>query len=72
MSIDEEPIDVAGDVALEAAGDFAWRESFSGAALDVRLGAFVVALAHDHDGMDGAVGLSVASPVEAVSATLSG
>src|SRR5512135_1494095 len=59
-------VDLAGDVALEAAHDFALGLAFGGAAFDVGAGAVAVAQPADCDEMKGAVGLAVAAVVEAM------
>jgi hypothetical protein len=52
-------VDLAGDVALRAADDFAFAESFGGAALDVVAGGLVMADADDGNDVERAVGGSV-------------
>src|SRR5271169_7216362 len=59
-------VDLARDVALEAAHDFELGLSFGGASLRVCAGALAVAQAADGDEVQGAVGLAVATVVEAV------
>ena len=59
-------VDLAGDVAFEAADDFALGLAFGGAAFDVGAGAFAVAHSGDGDQVQSAVGLAVAAVVEAV------
>src|SRR5438093_182948 len=59
-------VGLAGDVALEAAEDFASVESVGCAFGGVGAGAWVVAEAADGDHVEGAVGLAVAAEVEAV------
>src|SRR5439155_11642520 len=61
-------VGLAGDVALEAAEDFASVEAFCFASGGVGLGALAVAEAADGDHVEGAVGLSVAAVVESVAA----
>src|SRR4051794_9561358 len=58
--------DVAGQEPFEAADDFALRESFGGAPVDVVDGGLVPAHADDDGAVEGGVGLPVASSVEAV------
>ena len=58
---DEHRVELAGDVALEAADDLAFGESFVGPAFYVGAGGFVVSQSHDGDDVEGAVGLSVAA-----------
>ena len=62
----EEAVEVAGDVALEAAAGFAWCLAFGDAAGDVGAGGFVAAGAGDDDGVQGAVQSPVAAPAEPV------
>ena len=62
----EGSVEVAGEVALDAAADFPVGLSFCAAALDVGLGGLVAADAGDGDGVDGAVELAVAEPVKPV------
>src|SRR5438093_7458260 len=64
----ERLVDLAGDVALEAADDLAAVEAFGFASLGVGAGAGVVAEAADGDHVECAVGLAVAAVVEAVAA----
>jgi len=59
-------VDLAGDVALEAADDFALGQAFGGAALDVVAGGLVVPNADDRDDVERAVGCSVAAAAESV------
>ena len=63
-------VDLACDVALEAAHDFALGLAFGGASLGVGAGACAVAQATDGDQMKGAVGLAVTAVVEAVAGRL--
>ncbi len=60
-------VDLAGDVALEAADDFAFAESFSGAALDIVAGGLMVSQSDDGDDVEGAVGGTVPAAAEPVS-----
>src|SRR5690242_16738822 len=60
----ELPVELAGDVALEAAADFAWGLSFCSASFDVGAGAGAAAGSGQRDGVDGAVQGSVAAAVE--------
>ena len=59
-------VDLAGDVALEHAGDLTERLAFGGAPRDVALGAFVVGHAGEHDPVDRRVRLPVSASVEPV------
>src|SRR5207244_2731705 len=59
-------VGLAGDVALEAAEDFASVESVGFSFGGVGAGAWVVAEAADGDHVEGAVGLAVAAVVEPV------
>ena len=60
-------VDLAGDVALEAADGFFLGAALGDAAGDVGAGAFVADHAGEHDAPQRRVGLSVAAAVEAVS-----
>jgi hypothetical protein len=59
-------VDPAGDIALEAADDLAFAESFGGAALDVVAGGLVVPHADDRNDVERAVGRSVTAAAESV------
>src|SRR6266508_2807126 len=59
----ERRVDLAGDVAFQAADDLALALAFAGAADDVVLGRLVVAHADEHDPVEGRVGLPVAASV---------
>src|SRR5438309_11697129 len=59
-------VDLAGDVAFEAADDFAFAFAFGRAAGDVVDGGLVKAHAHDDGAVERAVGLSVSAVVESV------
>src|SRR3954471_18789834 len=59
-------VDLAGDVALEAADDFGLGLALAAAALGVGAGAGAVAQAADRDHVEGAVGVAVAAVVEPV------
>ena len=61
-------VDLAGDVALEAADDLAFGQALGGAAFDVGAGGLVVAHPDDGDDVEGAVGGSVAAAAEPVPA----
>jgi hypothetical protein len=63
---------LAGDVAFEAAEDFAFVESVSGPFGGVGLGALAVAEAADGDHVECSVGLSVAAGVESVTGGAAG
>ena len=63
-------MDLAGDVALEAADDLLLGLALAGAALDVGAGLRAVAQTADRDHVQGSVGLAIAPVVEAVAATL--
>ena len=65
-------IDLAGDVALEAADDFLLRQALFGAPLDVGAGGGVGAHPGDHDPPQGVVGLPVTAAVEAVAGAVFG
>src|SRR5579862_955101 len=62
----ELPVEVAGEVAFEAADGFACGLAFAGSAGDVVAGGLVDAAAVDQDGVEGLVELAVAAAVEAV------
>src|SRR2546429_6942713 len=68
----ERVVGLAGDVALEAADDFALAQSLAGALARVGAGAGAVAQAADGDHVEGSVGLSVAAEVETVASGASG
>src|SRR5665647_759958 len=59
-------VELAGEVALEAADDLHLGSAFGGAAGHVVAGGGVVAHAHDHDVVERGVGLPVPAPVESV------
>src|SRR3954471_21042008 len=63
---DEGVVELAGDVALEAADDLGLGLAFGGAPRGVSAGAFAVAQATDGDHVQRAVGVAVAAVVEAV------
>src|SRR5712692_1513257 len=65
-------VGLAGDVALEAAEDFASVESVGFAFGCVGAGAWAVAQAADGDHVEGAVGLAVAAVVEPVAVFAAG
>ena len=65
-------VDLAGDVALEAAEDLALGLAFGRAALRVGACALAVAQTADSDQVQGPVGLAVAAVVEAVAGGLAG
>ena len=65
-------VDLAGDVAFQAAHDFFLGQAFGGAPLDVGAGRGVGAHPGDHDPPQGVAGLPVAGGVEAVPLGLSG
>src|SRR5665647_2612729 len=66
----ERGVDLAGDVAFEAAHDFAFALALAGAAVDVGPGRLVVAHADKDDAVERGVGLAVAAPVEPVAVCL--
>src|SRR5207302_982705 len=59
-------VDLAGDVAFEAAHDLSFRECFGSAACDVGSGVGVPTHADHGDHVEGAVGRAVSSGVEAM------
>src|SRR3954453_15649876 len=63
---DEGVVDLAGDVALEAADDLGLGLALGGAALRVGAGGLAMAQAADGDHVQGAVGVADAPGVEAV------
>ncbi len=63
-------MDLAGDVALEAAHDLALRFAFASPPLGVGAGAVAVAKPADGDQVQRAVGLTVAARVEAMTGGL--
>src|SRR5713101_8503215 len=65
-------VDLAGDVALEAADDLFLAEAFGDAALGVGAGASAGAQPTDGDQGGGAVGVAVAAAVEPVSGGAAG
>src|SRR6266700_6855830 len=65
-------VDLAGDVAFQAADDLAFALAFVGAPFDVVLGRLVVAHADEDDPVERRVGLPVAASVEPVPAGLAG
>src|SRR6266516_4801264 len=65
-------VDLAGDVALEAADDLFLAEAFGDAALGVGAGASAVAQPADSDQVEGTVGLAIAAAVEPVSGGAAG
>ena len=68
----EESVEVAGEVALEAAGGLAAALSFSDSMLDVVDGRSVCSASGDDDLVECAVELSVAATVEPVADRLPG
>src|SRR5512132_2510305 len=68
----EEPVDLAGHIALEAADDLALGQALSGAAFHIGDGGRMPAHPDDDDPEQRGVGLAVAAPVEAVTAGLAG
>src|SRR6266545_7546006 len=69
---DDELVELAGDVAFEAADDLLFGETVFGASFHVGAGAGVPAQAADDDPVERFVGLPVAAPVEAVAVGLAG
>src|SRR5450432_1676898 len=65
-SLAEGAVEVAGEVALDAAADLFIGPALGAAALDVGQGRRVIAHAGDGDDVQGAVELAVAEAVEAV------
>src|SRR6266849_44621 len=65
-------VELAGDVALEAADDLGFGQALGGATVGVGAGASAVAEPADSDQVECAVGFAVAAAVEPVSARASG
>ena len=65
-------VDLAGEVALEAAHDFGFGLAFGGASSDVDLGGLVPVHAGDDGSVQRGVGLPVAASVEAVAGDFTG
>ena len=63
-------VDLAGDVALEDADDLALGATLFHSALHVGLGLGIRRQPGDHDGPQGAVGLSIPAAVEPVAGDL--
>jgi hypothetical protein len=63
-------VDLAGDIALEAADDLCLRQALCGAPLDVGAGRGMGAHPRDHDPPQGVIGLAVAAGVEAMAGAL--
>src|ERR671919_758087 len=63
----EVPVELAGDVALDAAANLPWGLSLGGASLDVGAGAGTAADPGQRDGVDGAVQCPVTAAVESMS-----
>ena len=59
-------VELAGDVALEAADDLLLRLAFGGASGDVGLGSGLVGHADERDAPEGVVGLAVPAAVESM------
>ena len=72
LGVLEKAVDLAGDVAFEAALGFSGGFAFGGSFGDVGLGVWAVAAAGDGDGVQRAVELAVAAAVEAVAGVLPG
>lgn len=70
MVLGEAGVELACDVALEAADGFGFGFAFGAAALEVVAGGGVIGEAGDDDASEGAVGLSVTGPAESVSLLL--
>src|SRR5665647_968288 len=66
----ERGVDLAGDVAFEAAHDLAFALALAGAAVNVGPGRLVVAHADEDDAVECGVGLAVAAPVGPVAVCL--
>ena len=70
LGVLEEAVDLAGDVAFEAALGFSGGFALGGSFGDVGLGVWAVAAAGDGDGVQRAVELAVAAAVGAVAGVL--
>ena len=68
----EVAVDLAGDVALQAAHDLSFALAFGGATLDVAPGSWVFAHADEHDAPERFVGLAVAARVQSFPHDLAG
>lgn len=64
-------VDLAGDVAFEAADDLAFRHALLRPSLDVGAGACITADACHDDPVEGSVGLAVATAVQPPAPSLS-
>ena len=69
---EEVAVDLAGEVALEAAHDLGFRLAFGGPPCDVGLGGLVPVHSGDDGAMQGCVGLAIPAAVEPVTGGLSG
>lgn len=65
-------VELAGDVAVEAADDLGFGQALGGATVGVGAGASAVAQPTDGDQVECTVGLAITAPVEPVSARASG
>ena len=63
----EDAVDLAGDVAFQAADDLGLGQSFLGSAFGVGAASWVVAEPVEHDDVEGFVGVAVPASVEPVS-----
>ena len=66
------PVDLAGDVALDAADGFASGAALGGAPVEVVAGALFAACAGQGDAVEGGVGAAVAAAVESVPSGFAG
>jgi hypothetical protein len=69
---DDDLVELAGDVALEASDDLFLGQAVFGASFHVGAGAEIPAQAAEHDAVERFVGLTVAAAVEAVAVGLAG
>jgi len=65
--VEDRAVDLAGDVALQAADDLLLRAAFSQSSLHVRACRFVPAEPADHDDVERRVGVAVTAAIEAMS-----
>ncbi|SRR6266545_4377503 len=70
--LSEQCVDLAGDVAFQAADDFAFALAFADASHDVVPGRLVIAHADEDDPIERGVRLAVAAAVEPVAVRLAG
>ena len=64
--LDDEEVELADEVAFEAADDFPFRFALDGASGSVVSGCLVIAQPHDDDVVDRRIRLAITGPVEPV------